>query len=178
MNNTIHSRLYLFKLIMSAICLEKELAKSIYKVFTIFWIILGVSILISSQAAYAGPGPGPKPKDKEDKPQTWIEDSFKDFSDGIFDASGQNIYASLDGKIRTINRFDMNEDGWIDLLFPSTHNRYHFIPATLASVSPDRQVQASDLEVEGSIQAAVSDLNKDGYPDVVFCPNNSGIQAS
>ena len=38
-------------------------------------------------------------------------------------------------------------------------------------------MQVSDLAVEGSIQAAVSDLNKDGYLDMVFCPNNSGIQA-
>ena len=50
------------------------------------------------------------------------------------------------------------------------------IPATLASVSPDREVQVSDIAVEGALQAAVSDLNKDGYPDMVFCPNSSGVQ--
>jgi hypothetical protein len=50
------------------------------------------------------------------------------------------------------------------------------IPATLASISPDRQVQVSDIAVEGAIQAAVSDLNKDGYLDMVFCPNSSGVQ--
>ena len=36
--------------------------------------------------------------------QTWIEDSFEDFADGTFDASGQNIFVSRDGKVRTINR--------------------------------------------------------------------------
>ena len=70
--------------------------------------------------------------------QTWIENSFEDFIDGSFDAAGQNIYVSRDGKIRTINRFDLNEDGWIDLLFPGTHDNHSLIPATLASVSSGR----------------------------------------
>ena len=108
--------------------------------------------------------------------QTWVEDSFEDFADGTLDASGQNIYVSRDGKIRTINRYDLNDDGWIDLFFPGTHDNYSLIPATLASVSSDREVQVSDVAVEGSLQAAVSDLNKDGYLDMVFCPNSSGVQ--
>ena len=108
--------------------------------------------------------------------QTWVEDSFEDFADGTLDASGQNIYVSRDGKIRTINRYDLNDDGWIDLFFPGTHDNYSLIPATLASVSSDREVRVSDVAVEGSLQAAVSDLNKDGYLDMVFCPNSSGVQ--
>ncbi len=108
--------------------------------------------------------------------QTWVEDSFEDFADGTFDATGQNIYVSRDGKIRTINRYDLNDDGWIDLLFPGTHDNNALIPATLAAVSSDKQVQVSEIAVEGSLHAAVSDLNKDGYLDMVFCPNSSGIQ--
>ena len=93
-----------------------------------------VSILIVTHSSFAGSNP----MDNEYKTQIWLEDTFEDFVDGTFDASGQNIYVSRDGKIRTINRFDLNEDGWIDLLFPGTHDNYSFIPATLASVSPDR----------------------------------------
>ncbi len=113
---------------------------------------------------------------KKGRTQTWVEDSFEDFADGTFDAAGQNIYVSRDGKIRTINRYDLNNDGWIDLFFPGTHDNYALIPATLASVSSDRQLEISKVAVEGSLQAAVSDLNKDGYPDIVFCPNSNGVQ--
>ncbi|GAG12126.1 unnamed protein product, partial [marine sediment metagenome] len=110
--------------------------------------------------------------------QTWIEDTFDDFSDGTLDASGQNIYVSRSGTIRTIHRFDLNNDGYIDLLFNSTHNDYAFIPATLATLSPDRQVRTNMLTVEGSLSVEVVDLNRDGYLDMVFCPNPSGVQRS
>ena len=110
--------------------------------------------------------------------QTWVEDSFEDFSDGRLDASGQNIYISRDGKIRTIHRFDLNDDGYIDLLFNSTHNDYAFIPASMATVDKNRKINTGQLAVEGSIKAEVADLNRDGYLDVLFCPNPSGIQHS
>ena len=34
--------------------------------------------------------------------QTWVEDTFDDFSDGTLDASGQNIYVSRSGTKLTI----------------------------------------------------------------------------
>ncbi|MCK4466243.1 MAG: hypothetical protein KAU83_11080, partial [Bacteroidales bacterium] len=109
---------------MSALFSEKKLVKSKYKAYTISLLILWVCILIAPQTSFAGT----QPTEKEGKTQIWVEDSFEDFADGTFDASGQNIYINRDGKIRTINRFDLNEDGWIDLLFPSTHDNYSFIP--------------------------------------------------
>jgi len=110
--------------------------------------------------------------------KTWIEDTFEDFADGTLDASGQNIYVSRDGAVRTIHRFDLNDDGFIDLLFNSTHDDYAFIPATFAICSKDRTITVKDLAVEGSLSAEIADLNRDGFPDVVFCPNPSGVQRS
>lgn len=112
--------------------------------------------------------------------EKWVEDSFEDFADGQLDASGQNIYISRDGKIRTIHRFDLNSDGYIDLIFNSTHNEYGFIPATLCTVDKGRkrELMSEPLAVEGSKQVAVSDLNRDGWLDLAFCPNFAGIQHS
>jgi hypothetical protein len=108
--------------------------------------------------------------------QTWIEDTFEDFRDGKLDAAGQNIYVCRDGTIRTIHRFDLNQDGFIDLLFNSTHDTYAFIPATLAAVGSKREIAIDKLAVQGSIQSQVADLNRDGWADIVFCPNPSGVQ--
>ncbi len=110
--------------------------------------------------------------------QTWVEDTFEDFADGVLDASGQNIYISSTGTIRSIHRFDLNGDGFVDLLFNSTHNDYTFIPATMATLTNDRHINVEQLAVEGSLHAEVEDLNRDGWLDVVFCPNPSGIQRS
>ncbi len=108
--------------------------------------------------------------------QSWVEDSFEDFVDGTLDASGNNIYVSHDGKIRTINRFDLNDDGWIDLLFPHTHDRQNIIQPTLAEISSTREISTSRLAVDGSKQVEAADLNKDGWLDLVFCPSSSGLQ--
>jgi len=112
------------------------------------------------------------------KAQMWVENTFEDFSDGTLDASGNNIYVSRDGKIRTIHKFDLNNDSYIDLLFCQTHNGFNIIPATLAEISNDRKIKETNLAVEGSLQTVSADLNHDGYPDLVFCPNYKGIQNS
>ena len=109
-------------------------------------------------------------------PVTWVEDSFEDFADGQLDAAGQNLYVSRDGAVGTIHRFDLNQDGHLDLIFNSTHDMFTFIPATLGVVESSRKIRRTELAVEGSLQVVVDDLNRDGHLDAVFCPNRSGLQ--
>lgn len=108
--------------------------------------------------------------------QTFSDETFEDFAAGKLDAAGQNIYVSRDGAVRTIHRFDFNQDGFIDLLFNNTHDRRAFIPASVASVTAGGELRQATVAVEGSRQTAVADLNRDGYLDLVFCPNDSGVQ--
>ena len=109
-------------------------------------------------------------------PTSWVEDSFEDFADGRLDASGQNLYVARDGTIRTIHRFDLNQDGFLDLIFNSTHDNSSYLPATVASMGSDRRIQQAPLAVQGSIRVIVADLNRDGHSDLAFCPNYSGLQ--
>lgn len=53
--------------------------------------------------------------------ETWREDSFKDFADGTFCEGGANLYVSAAGRIQTINRWDVNGDGFIDIFCPNSH---------------------------------------------------------
>ena len=45
-----------------------------------------------------------------------VHEGFKDFSRGQFENAGQNIYVSRDGRIQLIQRWDLNNDGFYDLL--------------------------------------------------------------
>ncbi len=108
--------------------------------------------------------------------QKWVDNTFESFSKGSVDAGGQNIYVSKKGEIRTIRRFDLNSDGHIDLLFNSTHNDDAYIPATITSFSENGHIATREIPVQGSLASCISDLNRDSYPDIVFCPNPSGIQ--
>ena len=110
--------------------------------------------------------------------QTWVQNSRPGFAKGTLDASGQNLYINAKGQIRAIHRFDLNNDGNIDLLFNSTHDYDYAVPATIMSLTKDRKMIVGDLAVTGSLSVQVADLNKDGFPDLVFCPNSSGLQNS
>jgi hypothetical protein len=110
--------------------------------------------------------------------QKWIYKSFQDFTKGSLDASGQNIYINSKGEIKTIRRFDLNNDGFVDLLFNSTHDDDVSVPASITTVSAGRQLLTKPLQVEGSIASDISDLNKDEFPDIVFCPNANGAQTA
>ncbi len=108
--------------------------------------------------------------------QTRVDETFDDFIKGTFDASGANIYVSRDGKIRTIHRFDYNDDGYIDLLFPHTHDQIDDLPSTMAEVTPERSINEFTMAYKGSLQVTSADLNLDGYQDLIFIPNHDGIQ--
>ena len=107
----------------------------------------------------------------------WIEDSFDDFADGQFDAAGHNLYVSRDGRVRTIHRFDLNQDGYLDLVFNSTHDTTFFVPATFGSVDNERRVRSEEMAIDGSLHVVLADLNGDGHSEAVFCPNYSGLQS-
>ena len=104
--------------------------------------------------------------------ETFIDDAFQDFAAGKLADGGQNTYVSRDGKVRTINRFDLNGDGYLDLLFNCTHDTYQMLPATAGLVARDRSTRSLDIAVEGSQRVALADLDGDGFTDAVFCPNS------
>lgn len=105
----------------------------------------------------------------------FVDDSFDDFVSGTFDDGGHNYFAAQDGTLRTINRFDLNDDGHLDVIFNCTHNTYQMLPATSGSMRKDRIAHSNDVSVEGSQQVAQADLNRDGFADLVFCPNSIGV---
>ena len=63
--------------------------------------------------------------------RSWIEETFEDFSDGQFDSAGANLYVSAKGTVQLINRWDLNQDGYIDLFFGNTHDLKYVEPASI-----------------------------------------------
>src|SRR5687768_5884223 len=69
--------------------------------------------------ALAGPNPN----------RVWETSTYEGFREGTFDSSGANLYVSRKGIVQTIHRFDVNQDGYFDLVFSNTHDRGHRLPA-------------------------------------------------
>jgi hypothetical protein len=108
-------------------------------------------------------------------PVNWVDDTFADFAQGQLEESGQNLYAARDGSLRAIHRFDLNQDGWIDLLFNGTHDYTFDRTASVGTPGADGISALPSLDVKGSLRVVVEDLNRDGFPDAVFLPNDNWV---
>lgn len=108
---------------------------------------------------------------------SWTHETYEDFIAGTPGNSGHNLYASRAGRLQTIRRFDLNQNGHLDLVFNSTHDWYHDLPATLVNFDAgDRKALSREIHVPGSSRAVARDLNGNGHLDLVFHPNRQNLQ--
>ncbi len=124
----------------------------------------------------------------------WIRHSgFPSLQTGEPGNSGANLYVSSKGRIQTINRWDLNLDGELDLVFTQDHNSV-YTPDTLiywggkngyASLLPDmwrlrapfsllKAIESASkrvtrLPTSGGGRSKIADLNLDGHLDIVIC---------
>ena len=128
-----------------------------------------------------------------------VHRGYDDFRTGVAEDGGANLYVSAAGRIQTIHRSDLNLDGELDLLFTQDHNDLYNPdalvywagrptpehPAGFMSLLPENwqdraahsvmkhaelaQGRVTRLPGDGGGRAAVADLNRDGFADIVFC---------
>ncbi|PYV13554.1 MAG: hypothetical protein DMG07_14160 [Acidobacteria bacterium] len=117
---------------------------------------------------------------------------YADFIQGEFGNSGANLYVSKAGRLGSINRWDFNNDGQIDLLVNNKHD-YNWAPDALIywgkpdgfqSLTPtgwqkqplfhlisyleEARSSVTRLPAFGGGRSRVVDLNRDGYLDLLF----------
>lgn len=132
-----------------------------------------------------------------------VHDSFEDFIQGAFEDAGVNTFVARDGGVQMIHRWDLNNDGYLDLMVGQSHNTveqpdaliYWGTPHGPVSLMPPRRgeqpmanllnevrsrwAHATPLPTAGGGRCLVEDLNADGHPDIVFCNymHNSAVEA-
>lgn len=103
----------------------------------------------------------------------WIKKGFDDFSKGTLGNGGQNIYISANGILQRIFQYDVNGDGYPDLLFANSQSMGERPPVYLYH-DPLNCPDYAELPSNGSYDAVMTDINGDGYDDLIIACQNNG----
>ena len=119
---------------------------------------------------------------------------FEAFRSGSLSGSGANLYVSRQGRVQVINRWDLNNDGYNDVLISNDHDNFEIVdafvywntPKGFTSLLPEQWREKplaqtlfrlldratpglTRLPAFGGGRSLVVDLNRDGFPELVFC---------
>ncbi|HWB55247.1 MAG TPA: VCBS repeat-containing protein, partial [Tepidisphaeraceae bacterium] len=104
--------------------------------------------------------------------EVWTVQGLADFSKGQLTDGGANSYISAGGCVEQIHRWDLNNDGFIDLVFANSHPQAEKIDAKIYwgdGHDFDRS-RSTAIPNDGSQWTIAADLNNDGQLDAVI-PN-------
>ena len=97
----------------------------------------------------------------------WTTRGFEAFSRGTCGNAGQNLYVSKAGVLQRIHQLDFNRDGYLDLVFCNSQDHRERFPSYVYR-DPLGDVSRTELPADGAMAGVVTDLNGDGYDDLVL----------
>ena len=105
--------------------------------------------------------------------EKWSMKGFDDFSRGTLGNAGQNIYVSKKGVLQRIWQFDVNSDGYVDILVANSHG-YNEHPYAHIITDPAGTPEIQNVLTQDGQAGQVADINGDGYDDLVIATANDG----
>ncbi|MCY4060384.1 MAG: FG-GAP-like repeat-containing protein, partial [Gammaproteobacteria bacterium] len=109
----------------------------------------------------------------------WTVSTFLEFSRGTLGDAGANTYVTAAGEVKLINLWDLNRDGFIDIVLPNTHDNNEQIDLFIYwDVDENHVGRRTRLPSGGGTGQALGDLNRDGFTDLVVVNGRNGIKSN
>jgi len=99
--------------------------------------------------------------------KVWLTKGFDSFRDGTFGNAGQNLYVSRKGVLQRIFQYDLNHNGYFDLVFCQSQNHWEAASAYIYQ-DPLGKCSLVELPSRGSISGTVANLVGNGYCDLIL----------
>ena len=99
------------------------------------------------------------------KSKQWQTKGFEAFRRGTFGNGGQNLYVSKKGVLQRIFQYDLNHNGWFDLVFANCQNHHESAESYVYNMDGKR----AELPGQGCVSGIAADLYETGYQDIVLC---------
>jgi hypothetical protein len=106
----------------------------------------------------------------------WRETTFHDFRNGTFDDSGANMYVSAQGRIQAIKRWDVNQNGNIDILSVNSHPLIEMLDLSIYwGNGKDYSIKNHTyIPVNGPMWVTADDVNGNGVTDLIVANYSNG----
>ena len=100
-----------------------------------------------------------------------------DFQRGAFGSGGDNLYVNAHGVMESIHRFDINNDGFVDIVLPNSHGYIERGPTWIYTQAggDGNAWPRQELPNDSGWMSRVADVDGDGYNDLVVVNGENGV---
>ena len=93
----------------------------------------------------------------------WTTEGFEAFRRGTFGNGGQNLYVSKKGILQRIFQYDLDRNGYVDLVYANCQNHHESVPSYVYNQDGVR----TELPGQGALSGMALDIDGDGHMDLV-----------
>ena len=106
----------------------------------------------------------------------WKTHGIDGFSRGTMGNAGQNMYVSRSGVLQRIHQFDLDQDGYVDLVICNSQPHGEQ-PPSFVYRDPLGAAKRTEVPSDGGWSGTVADLNGDGYDDLIIGMTSNGARS-